>query len=192
MRKFSIVISRTFDFHFWAPLILIISLLNSGLSTQQVKILFILLGIIDVLFPIILFFYYLKTKRISDIDVTIRQERHKLFAVVSLFLLLGTTVSFSFGNQEFFILHLTVFMMTLTILCITFFYKISAHLFMAAGTLFLINFLLDWHALWLFILLLPIAFARFYLKKHDMPQILLGSILGILEPMLILKLNGYL
>ncbi|MDO8487219.1 MAG: hypothetical protein Q7S45_02925 [Candidatus Curtissbacteria bacterium] len=188
MRKFAKIISRVFDSYFWFPLLLLTAIAKTGLWQNQIIILLPLLALIDVICPIVGFKFLMKTGKVSDIDVTNRHERYLLFGLANVLFLIGTIISFLFSNQLFFTLHLTALLMGLTLLGITFFFKISGHVFMAFGSLFLINFLYDWRFLWFFLLTLPIAYARIYLKKHTLAQVLTGAIVGLAEPYLILKL----
>lgn len=192
MRIFSVIISRIFDFYFWFPILLVVSLLNTGLTGSQLKILFPLLLTFDIILPIFFFFLFLKLKLISDIDVTERKERHKLLIGICIFFTLGTITTIVFGNKEIFILHLITLIMAIVMFSITLKYKISGHLFMASGSIYILNYLLNYELLYLFLLLIPIAISRIYLKKHDIFQILLGGLLGFLIPIIILKFTNLL
>lgn len=186
-KTFSIIISRIFDFYFWFPVILILAVFNSGMNFGQIRILLPILFVFDIALPIGLFFKLLASGKISDIDVTRRSERHRLTGGVSLIFLVSTIISYLLGNQSFFILHLAVFLMGLTIFLITLYFKISGHLFINAGAIFLLNFLYDWKFTWLFAIIPFLGFARIYLKKHTLAEVLAGAAVGLTEPYLIFK-----
>ncbi len=188
MKRIAFMISRIFDIYFWFPLLLLAAIFKTGLARNQIIILLPLLVIIDVAGPIFSFKFLEKTGKISDVDVTDRHERYLLFGVANVLFGVGTAISYLFGNQLFFTLHLTVLLMGLTLFGVTFFYKMSGHMFMAFGALFLINFLYDFKFVWFFLLTLPIAYARIYLKKYTPMQVLTGAVVGLAEPYLILKL----
>ncbi len=188
MKNLAKIISRTFDFYFWFPTLLLVGIFKTGLSQNQIIILLPLLAVVDVLGPIAGFKFLMKEGKISDTDVTKRSERYLLFGSANALFLIGTILAFIFGNQLFFTLHLAALILGLTILGITFFYKISGHMLMACGALLLINFLYGWELWWLFAIVPFVAFARIYLKKHTLLQVLAGAIIGLAEPYLILRI----
>ena len=187
LKTLSVIISRIFDFYFWLPVLLSATIFKSGLTANQIKILFPSLLVLDVGTPILVFFGLLKSKGVSDIDLTERRQRYKFFLPFTLVFTLSTILAYIFGNQLFFVLHLIGFSVVASMILITLFWKISGHLIMNTVSIFVLNFLLDWKILWLFILLPLVAFARIYLKKHTLVEVLSGAILGLLEPYLILK-----
>lgn len=192
MRKFCSLVSRIFDFHLWGPIVLFVALFNTGLSTKQIEILAPILLVIDILFPIGVYLFFLKTGKISDRDVTKRQERFVLFGVGVITSLFSTILVFFIANELFFTLHLIFFLLTLTLFLITFKWKISGHMIVNTGAVFMINYLFDWRFLWLFLMVPIVAYARLYLKKHDIWQVAAGIMVGLIEPYLVLKLFGYL
>lgn len=186
------LISRIFDFPLWSPTLLILSLFNSGLTYSQIQILFPLLLVINVILPIGIFLYFLKTKLISDVDVTKRRQRYLLFGIGTVIFLSSAILTYFLGNREFFVLSLTSFILVLTIFLITLKWKISGHMLMNTYVIFIINYLFDWKYLGLFVILPFVAFARIYLKKHDILQVIGGTVVGILVPYLILKFFGFI
>lgn len=187
LRNIAIIISRIFDFYFWFPVLLFIAIFNSRLSNQQIKILLPILLVLDVILPIALFFLVLKRGHVSDIDVTKQDERHRLFGTLSILLLFTTFISYLLANNLFFVLHLISLAVALTMFLITLRFKISGHMLMNAGSIFIVNYLFDWKLLWLFLIVPIVAFARLYLKAHTLAEVLAGGVLGLIEPYLILK-----
>lgn len=192
MKKFAFFISRIFDFYFWFPTLLLISLFNTGLGRHQIEILLPTLLVLDVGVPITLFFWILREKVVSDIDVTRREERPKLFGFSALLILGSTYISYLFGNTLFFGLQVTAFFLIFTLFLITLKYKISGHMAMNVSAILIINYLFNWQFLWLFLIVPVVAFARIYLKKHTLGQVVTGSVVGLVEPLLVLRLFGFL
>ncbi|MEK7581401.1 MAG: hypothetical protein AAB512_03900 [Patescibacteria group bacterium] len=184
---FSKIISRSFDFYTWFPVGLLVAIFRTGLSYSQIKTLSLVLLVLEVILPISLFFLVLKKKKISDIDVTKRKERYGLFGFMTVILAVSCIVAYFLGNHLFFVLQLAALALGLTIFLITFRFKISGHMLMNVSSIYVINYLFGWKLLWLFLIIPLVAFARIYLKKHTLAQVLLGLILGIAEPYLILK-----
>lgn len=187
LNRLAFLISRVFDFYFWSPVLLFIEIFNTGLTNQQIRILLPTLLGLNVILPIFLFFLVLKKGKVSDIDVTKRQERHQLFGTLSIILIISSLVSFYLGNNLFFVLQLTALTAILTMFLVTLRFKISGHALMNSGAIFVINYLFDFKLLWLFVIVPIVAFARIYLKKHTLAEVLAGAIVGLAEPYLILK-----
>lgn len=185
---FSKIVSRSFDFYTWFPVGLLLAIFNTGLVSTQIKILLPLLIFFDVILPIFLFFLILKTGRVSDIDVTKREERYQLFLGFTIILIVPTVLAYYFGNTLFFVLQLITLISALCMYLATLKFKISGHMFMNAEAILVINYLFSWNSLWLFLILPLVAFARFYLKKHSLFQIVAGCFLGLAIPLLILKI----
>ncbi|MCR4324640.1 MAG: hypothetical protein NUV69_03050 [Candidatus Curtissbacteria bacterium] len=189
LRNFSIVISRIFDFWFWSPIVMF-SVFTTGLTSQQITLLVPLLLTLNLIVPVGIFLYLLKSGRVTDIDMTKREERHIVWGVATLSFLLSTTLVYFLANYLFFVISFTVFIVTLTLFIITFKWKISVHVITNTTSVFVINYLFDWKLLWLFAVVPVVAFARFYLKKHTLSQILAGFAVGIIEPYIILEVFG--
>lgn len=187
LRLISKIVSRIFDFYVWFPVTLLASIFNSGLSLNQIKILLPTLLVVNVIIPISYFFMDLAGRGISDIDVTKRRERYHLFGRLLVISAISVVISYFLGNQMFFVLQMIGLVLALTIFVITFFYKISGHMILNASSAFILNFLFDWRLMWLFLIAPLVAFARIYLKKHTLMEVLAGTAVGLAEPFLILK-----
>ena len=192
LERFAFIVSRCFDFYFWFPFGLLIAIFNSGLASDQIKILLPFLIFFDVFLPIFLFLLILKLGWVSDVDVTKRQERYQLFIGFTLILIAPTVLAYYFGNTLFFVLQLITLISALCMYLATLKFKISGHMFMNAEAILVINYLFSWNLLWLFLILPLVAFARFYLKKHSLFQIFAGCFLGLVIPLLILKIFKFI
>lgn len=129
--------------------------------------------------PVILMFIYLKyTKRISDWDIQIRNERHRLniFGIIcgaALLVLLkasGLTPAFIFMSW----VYIGFFLFSL----ITFFWKISGH---TAAMTFLVLFTISVYGvkyLWLIFLIPLVGWSRVHLGKHTAAQVAGGFMLS--------------
>lgn len=183
---FSRIISRVFLGN-WLLILIVVGLFRTGPTKAPVEILlplfFILISLISVAFNI------LKRKgKISDWDITKREERHIYFSVICGVTLLGTIFSYFLVNFEYFVLNLVLFILAITLILFTFVFKISAHLILNVGSVFLLNYLFDWKLLWLFAIVPAVAFARIYLRKHTLFQVLSGAAVGFFVPYLTLKI----
>lgn len=188
MKKFCLIVSRLLDFHFWAPVTLLLALLNTHLDLKQIALLAPLLLVFDILIPVCTHLFLLKTGKVGSFDIPKRQERITLFAVGAICSFIGTIFVFFIANRLFLALHLSFLFLTLTLFLVTFKWKISGHLIANSSAILMINFIFGWQHVWLFLLLPLIAFARMYLRVHTLSQVLAGTIVGISEPLLVLKL----
>lgn len=188
LKYLSRFISRIFDFYVWFPVMLVLTIFNSGLTLNQIKILLPVLLIVDVVIPVSYFFMDLNSHGVSDIDVTNKKERYHLFGRLVVISAISLIITYFLGNRTFFVLQMISLCLALTIFIITFFYKISGHMILNTSAVYILNFLFDWKLTWLFLILPIVAFARFYLKKHTVAEVLAGVIVGLVEPYLILKL----
>jgi len=187
MRIFSLIISQVFNYYSLVPAVLAVSIFKTGLSVEQIRTFLPVLLIFDLVFPLLTYGYLVKTKRIA-FNLTKREDRPLPFVATSFFLFLGTIFSLYFANPLFFKLHFLLFILSCTTLLITLFFKISGHMIMNTAFILILNFLFGWTLLWLVLLIPLIAFARLYLKAHTKWEVLAGTIVGFLEPYLLLKI----
>lgn len=130
----------------------------------------------------ILFFFYLRNKgKLVDEDASIKEERTLPFFVGAVFYLLGLIILVKAGvnviSIAFWFCYITN---TLLIILINNFWKISAHTMGAAGPAALVYFVFGGYGLLFLLLLLLIAWARVYLKCHDIKQVTAGAFAGFL------------
>jgi hypothetical protein len=137
------------------------------------------------LIPLVYFLYLFKTKRISDMDITVREERYRSLIVMNISLFLLLIYLKVFGFNEFFNLTGIFFIIHLIISLITIKYKISFHMSYTIIFATLINYLYSFQIPLLFLTIPLIFWSRIYLKKHTPAQVILAS---IITPLLLLLL----
>lgn len=76
--------SRLLDPSVWWPIVLIAMAFNTGLSGDQVKLLLPIMLFVELALPVIFLVWSLKTKRISDWEMTRLEERRDFFLFVVL------------------------------------------------------------------------------------------------------------
>jgi len=128
--------------------------------------------------PVVPIFYY-RIKGIVDLDVSEREKRAPFFIFATLCYALAALIFRMVQSSVMFKLALTYVLVSLGIVVITFFWKISVHTAGIAGpsTMFILTYGLN---------LLPIYFltaasiwARMRLKAHTFAQALLGATTAI-------------
>lgn len=190
LEKFSEIVSRGI-LGIWIPILFVAGLLKTGPMKAPIIVLipcFIALSsIIPITFSILQ-----KKGKISDWHITKREERHIYFAVIVAVTLVSVILSYYLTNYKFFALDVALLSVALSLSLLTFVFKISGHMVMNTSSVLLLNYLFDWKLMWLFLIVPVVAFARFYLKKHTLFQLLAGTVVGFAEPYLILKLFNLL
>ncbi len=129
--------------------------------------------------PVILFIVFLKLKIISDPDASDRKERTIPFIITLVLLLVLLMFNFNYGVKwDLTQLTISYLATTIVILLINLFWKISAHAMTVAhsiGVLVGLGADLWWVGVPVLILL---AWARLYLKRHTPMQVVAGTIVG--------------
>jgi membrane-associated phospholipid phosphatase len=129
--------------------------------------------------PIIPVVYYAK-RGIIDIDISDRSKRPKFFAM--------SLVGYSLGAIIFGILYATSLMalsiayvcVTSSIAVISFSWKVSVHTSAIAGPVTGLTYVFGWIAALMYLLLLPIGWARLRLRAHSPWQLVAGSVVAVL------------
>lgn len=123
---------------------------------------------------------FMKYKLITDWDITKREQRPKLLALICIYLIILTIVTIKLGHAK---AGQIVMLITTGIVFgsfITLFWKISFHTFTV--TLLVMILLITYKSPWTLLLLaVPFitAWTRIYLKKHTWKQALGGILLGL-------------
>lgn len=188
VKTFSKIVTNVFQYYTWVPIFIIAAVSQAGLRTEHFKSTIIILHLVDVLAPIAVYIFLLNGGRIKDANLIKREDRPQLFGITTFLIFIATIISYRLGSPLFFQLHLVVFIFMLTLTVITMFFKISAHMFINTFFIFLLNYLYEWKLLWLFLIVPVVAFARLNLKAHTRVEVVLGTIVGFVEPYLLLKL----
>ncbi|MGD0472865.1 MAG: phosphatase PAP2 family protein [Candidatus Velthaea sp.] len=132
--------------------------------------------------PMLFIFALYATDRISDLDMSIRAERQKVFGAFVIFFILGTL--------DLALIHapaiMTATMAALAtssavVQLITMYWKISTHALGITAPLVASLYLFGREPLPFFILIPIVCWARVYLKAHTVRQVIAGSALGALS-----------
>jgi membrane-associated phospholipid phosphatase len=115
-----------------------------------------------------------------DVDVTNRSDRPLPLLVASIGALLGgTLISSRFDIPSLLFISQTLVMMLLVLTVVTTVWKISIHTSTLSALITLLVVLRGPELAVLYVLLIPVAWARVLLRKHSIAQIIGGSLLGI-------------
>ncbi len=178
MKLFATIISRLLDpFLVFFSLLIMASYQGGASGKDLLSILFVI--VVGILVPpVALLLWAVRTKKVTNWDVSNRTQRVWVFLIFSFFLFIDMFVINSLHNDklsQFFTMGLVSFIGTFFI---TLFWKISGHLSTLAIA---IGMIVHWYGfLWLpLLLLLPIlCWSRVILKRHTLAQTIGGIIFG--------------
>jgi hypothetical protein len=129
--------------------------------------------------------------KLSDIDVSRRTQRVGpfIFGIVSVMIgWLALTLTNGPRNLQ------TVMIITalsgIIMMVITFWWKISMHASSLGGVATMLTALYGAVMLPLFVLLIFVSWSRVVLRRHTVPQVIAGSLAGIVLSLVILKIRG--
>lgn len=143
--------------------------------------LFVFISVIfATIIPLGFTYYLLKLERIPDYYASNRETRLIPFAGATLSYILGTLTLFvTRGPSIMTALMFCYFSNTLTMMVINFHWKISIHASGITGPTTAVVYELGPNMVPLFLLLVPVAWARLELKAHSFQQVLAGALLTI-------------
>lgn len=145
------------------------------------KFLLFLPAILVLSIPIFYFLYALKKKKISDWEMTGRQERYPIYLLSLLCGGLALIFVSVYGSRELFTLSLILYLVGILVTLINFFWKISTHTAGITSGALAFNLLFPDAIYQIFYLLIPlVVWSRWEEKKHTFGQLLGGIVLGAL------------
>lgn len=139
--------------------------------------------------PMLYVFTLYATDRISDLDMSIRSERQKVFGAFVIFFVLGTV--------DLALIHAPTIMTatmaalaasSLVVQIITMFWKISTHALGITAPLVASLYLFGGKPLPFFVLIPIVGWARVYLKAHTVLQVVAGTALGAVSTVIFFAL----
>lgn len=145
-----------------------------------------------ILIPFIYLMWAMKTGRVSDLDITKREQRYGILTVMILSYIASLFVTYSIGNVIVFHVLAIIVAYLAIVYVITFYWKISLHMGVNVLSVILINFFYDWKLSFLFLALPLIFWSRYTLKKHTPAQLLLGALVSGSVALGGLRIFGYL
>jgi len=141
--------------------------------------------------PLLYIIIGVRLGKLSDIDVSRRSQRFGpfLFGIVSV--TIGWIVlSLINGPRNLqTVMIMTIFSGTV-MMVITLWWKISMHASSLGGVATMLTALYGAVMLPLFILLILVSWSRVVLRRHTVPQVIAGSLAGIVLTLVILKIRG--
>ena len=123
---------------------------------------------------------------VSDLELSRREERPR-FILVSLSsdVLALVVLWLDNGPHLLRLIILTYFCLAIVMFTISSFWKISMHMAGVGGFSTALVFVVGVPALWAFLSLPLVAWARLHRRKHDIPQLIAGALAGALITILV-------
>jgi hypothetical protein len=123
---------------------------------------------------------------VSDMELSRREERPR-FILVSLSSDVLALAALWLGNGPHLLrlIVLTYFCLAIVMFSISNFWKISMHMAGVGGFSAALVFVFDAPALWAFLSLPLVAWARLHRRKHNIPQLIAGALAGALVTALV-------
>ncbi|MHB8146256.1 MAG: phosphatase PAP2 family protein, partial [Vulcanimicrobiaceae bacterium] len=130
--------------------------------------------------PMIYVFWLYGTDRVSDLDMSVRQEREAVLGAFVVFYLLGTVVMWLSRAPILMIASMAAYTLsTLVVQYITRYWKISTHALGITAALVALTLLYGQQTLPFLVLVPMVCWARVYLKAHTILQVIVGSLLAL-------------
>jgi hypothetical protein len=177
MKRLAQVISILLGPFVW-PITLIVIIFRSGLSTQQITVLLPIVLLLQVGIPYFYIFRAYKLKKISDLDITKREERYKTMIITCISFVSSLLFIHFFGNSLLLKLSIMTLMILVINTIITFSWKISLHMTLNVISALIINYLYHWQLPFLYLSIPLIFWSRLYLKKHTIMQLIGGLVIN--------------
>ena len=129
--------------------------------------------------PMLFIFWLYASDRVSDLDMSVREERERVFGAFVVFYLLGTFVLWLDHLPKLLIATLAGYTLaTIVVQYITRYWKISTHALGITAPLVALSLLYGRAPLPFLVLIPMVCWARVYLRAHSILQVIAGAALG--------------
>lgn len=136
------------------------------------------LFIATLLLAVFTLFALIKLKKVSDLDITRREERYWFLSLLNCLVFGLLVILYLMQVKELLLQQVFIIWIILAIsTVITFFYKISLHMTFAYTFLFLMNVLHGFSLWYLFVMIPLVYWSRFHLRKHTHGQLIAAVLL---------------
>ncbi|MGA3037051.1 MAG: phosphatase PAP2 family protein [Vulcanimicrobiaceae bacterium] len=139
--------------------------------------------------PMLFLLWLYSTDRITDLDMSDRDERRKVFTVFIVFYVIGTaTLLFTHAPAILTASMAGYTAAAIVVQQITRFWKISTHAVGITAPVVALTYLYGWDPLPFLILVPLVGWSRVYLKAHTIAQVCAGTLLGAVSVVLFFQI----
>jgi len=176
----------------WLPLLLVVFIIKTNLTHDQIRVLFPIVFIFQILIPLLYIAAAYKLKKIHDLDMSKKEERIIPLIISTIALFISLVVIKFTGSPMLF--HLFMLLSILLFLngIITIFWKISFHMGINVVSTLLVNFLYHWQFPILYLAIPAIYWSRLKLHKHTRGQLIAALVLNASIIFIFLKIYQYI
>ena len=177
MKRVAQIISRVFDPIIEVPLLLTLTVWYAYVNGMGWQFLVILL-FVDTVLPFLFFLHLLRKHEVDSWDISRREQRIPVYGFTMLAHLAGVGVAFLTGRMQVVQILFVFWLLGMLFFAITTFWKVSVHAGVNAGLVTFLVLVAGPAYAWLYLLLVPVGWARVYSKNHSLGEFAVGSVLA--------------
>lgn len=186
-------ISAIFSPYISAAIFIIAIIYNYAHSLDQFLPWMLTFFCFAILVPGFYILWLLEANRISDVHMSNPEERKIPLLVAAISSLVAAVILYFLdAARPVFLISVIYAINSLAIAAITQWWKISVHTGMFASIVTIIVVIFGLPYLWLYALLIPLAWSRIYRKKHTIWQTMAGAVITSALTLLIFIIFGYI
>jgi hypothetical protein len=129
-------------------------------------------------FPFLPVLYYYR-KNVVDLDISKKEMRTPFFVIAAAFYSIAAVIFFVTNTAIIFLLALSYASVTMILLLVNRFWKVSVHSAGVTGPIFALIFVFGFMVLPLSLMIVLVSWSRIKLKKHTFTQTFVGSLIPI-------------
>jgi membrane-associated phospholipid phosphatase len=129
-------------------------------------------------FPFLPVLYFYR-KKVVDLDISKKEMRTPFFAVAAAFYSVAAAIFFATNTTIMFLLALSYAFVTVILLVVNRFWKVSVHSAGVTGPVFALIFVFGFMVLPLALMIVLVSWSRIKLKKHTFTQTFVGALIPI-------------
>lgn len=172
---------------FIVPIVTAVFVIHKHAGTsKEVALWLTIVAIFVTVLPILVITLLVRFSKVSNLHLPNKEERLIPLCLTLASMILGTLLLDKVGaNQKIIWACIAYIVNSVVFLGITPLWKISFHTSVTTGCIMVLVFLVDSNLVWLFLLIPLIAWARVYRDRHTLLQTVVGSLLAIVNTMLL-------
>ena len=138
--------------------------------------------------PMLFIFYLYATDRISDLDMSIRRERERVFIAFVVFYALGALDLWLIRAPAIMTASMAAYAVSaLIVQWITRYWKISTHALGITAPLVALTVLFGQRPAPFYVLIPIVGWSRVYLRAHTVPQVVAGTLLALVTTLVFFR-----
>lgn len=177
MKSFALLVSRVFDPIVEIPLLFGLAVWYAYVNGHSWLFLAVLLFINAVL-PFLFFLHLLKKGEVGDWDITRRRERIPVYGFALTTQLAGIGLALVTGRMEVAQILLIFWLLGIIFFTLTLFWKVSVHAGVNSALATFLYLVGGNQFLWVYLVLLPVGWARVRGGHHTISQFVFGAVLA--------------